>query len=49
MASDSSQPVKSDPKDRRRWQTPKLTEYGHIGKLTQGNSGAKPEPTGRRR
>jgi hypothetical protein len=25
--------------DRRAWSAPRLLEYGHIGKLTQGASG----------
>jgi hypothetical protein len=27
--------------DRRPWSAPRLVEYGHIGKLTQGASGNK--------
>ena len=47
MASDNSQAPKGAP-SRRPWREPKLVEYGHIGKLTQGNSGAMPEPGGRK-
>ena len=32
---------------RRPWAQPKLIEYGHIGKLTQGNSGSRPETSGK--
>jgi hypothetical protein len=47
-------PVKHDqtassPSGRRPWSAPRLLEYGHIGKLTQGNSGTKTEPTGGKR
>ncbi len=31
---------------RRAWAKPKLVEYGHISKLTQGNSGMNAETQG---
>jgi hypothetical protein len=31
--------------DRRPWSAPRLLEYGHIGKLTQGASGTKGDGT----
>jgi hypothetical protein len=37
------------PSGRRPWSAPKLLEYGHIGKLTQGASGTNNEPTGGKR
>jgi hypothetical protein len=37
------------PSGRRPWSAPKLLEYGHIGKLTQGNSGTNVEPSGGKR
>jgi hypothetical protein len=33
---------------RREWSTPRLLEYGHIGKLTQGASGTKGETSGKK-
>jgi hypothetical protein len=35
---DSNSPSSSP---RKPWSAPKLLEYGHIGKLTQGSSGNK--------
>ena len=29
------------PEGRKTWSAPRLLEYGHIGKLTQGASGTK--------
>jgi hypothetical protein len=29
------------PEGRKTWSAPRLLEYGHIGKLTQGSSGTK--------
>jgi len=37
------------PSGRRQWSAPKLLEYGHIGKLTQGNSGTNNEPSSGKR
>ncbi len=34
------------PRGKRRYVTPTLTEYGSIGKLTQGASGVNPETGG---
>jgi hypothetical protein len=31
------------PKPKRRYSAPKLTEYGHVAKLTAGGSGFNPE------
>jgi hypothetical protein len=47
MAADRA--PEQDQKKSQPWRTPKLTEYGHIGKLTQGSSGARPEPGSRKR
>lgn len=30
---------------RKPWSAPRLLEYGHIGKLTQGTSGSRNEGT----
>lgn len=34
--------------DRRVWSAPRLLEYGHIGKLTQGASGTMSDTDARR-
>lgn len=45
-----SQDSKKAPKTgvRRPWSAPQLLEYGHIGKLTQGNSGTRSETGGKK-
>jgi hypothetical protein len=34
--------------DRKPYVKPKLIEYGHLEKLTEGATGTSPEPGGRR-
>ena len=48
MASEQSQPEKDQDPRRRQWQAPKLVEYGHIGKLTQGSSGGLSDGSSRK-
>lgn len=47
---DPSRPTENPPVrvtgDRRAWSAPQLLAYGHIGKLTQGGSGAFTETGG---
>lgn len=49
---DPSRPTDTPPVrvtgDRRTWSAPRLLEYGHIGKLTQGGSGTKSETGGKK-
>jgi hypothetical protein len=47
MAADAQKPNTPPTAGRRPWSAPKLAEYGHIGKLTQGSSGKNTETTGK--
>jgi hypothetical protein len=43
--SENDQPAKPPaPTPRKRYTTPRLEEYGHVSKLTQGGGSTKNEP-----